>query len=244
MKCTICPECREIIADDELRGTSTTCHACACRTDRSDLIEIETEKPSITENTIVDEDVRHQMTPLPVIHSLDELMLMPYAHWEDESSSIGDMAYRRTLVLNQPKAIGMLLLGLFLTAIGLYCFVATFGDIIVSMAGLLFFGVGGGWLIYSSIKTFPKVWIRIFQDRLEICRGFRKNEKYKVFTRYYHGTSVSAYNYDVKAPSYRVYISQDDESYTLACELSSSDSDYGYITECKRIIYTILKAEL
>ena len=38
MKMLICPECNEIILEGELRGTNKTCHACAVRTDESDLI--------------------------------------------------------------------------------------------------------------------------------------------------------------------------------------------------------------
>ena len=36
-----CPECKEIILEGELRGTNKSCHACAVRTDASDLIPMD-----------------------------------------------------------------------------------------------------------------------------------------------------------------------------------------------------------
>ena len=41
----ICPECKEILSGDELRGSNRACKACSMRKDRSDLIEIDSEHP-------------------------------------------------------------------------------------------------------------------------------------------------------------------------------------------------------
>ena len=56
MKMLVCPECREIILEGELRGSNKTCHACAVRTDDSDLLVMGEENNSPTpDNAETDE---------------------------------------------------------------------------------------------------------------------------------------------------------------------------------------------
>ena len=313
MKFTICPECREVIGDDELRGSSKICRACARRTDRSDLVEIDTEKteeslpqsePNQTgdasfnangepfdpngaqfnpEGTPYDPNgfagqafstllnnpefaskldqvpsfmrgmvdnalagVKNQVTPIPVIHSLDELYIISDAQWENEAD-IRDMGYLRTLVVKQPGAIGQIIMGLLFAGLGTFIFSLILEDgILGALLFLLVFGGCGVWMLYCGIMSHAKVWIRIFRDRLEIRRGFRKNGKYRVYTRSHLCTSVSIdTNGKPNQPDYYITIQNRDEyhgnnKYTLASGLPP----VGFATEFTRMLDTILKAEL
>ena len=51
MRMLVCPECREIILEGELRGNNKSCHACAVRTDESDLLVMGEENDSSASDT-------------------------------------------------------------------------------------------------------------------------------------------------------------------------------------------------
>lgn len=189
--------------------------------------------------------MKNQVTPVPVIHSLDELYLISDAHWEN-GADIRDMQYLRTLVVKQPGAIALLLFGMGLIGMCILLFSLALEDsdsiVGVTVILLLFFGVGV-WLFYTGIMTYAKVRIRIFRDRLEIRRGFRKNGKYRIYKRSYQDTPVNIKaDRTNKDPVYHIVILNGYESYTLVSGLSSDY--YGYATEYKRMLDTILKAEL
>ncbi|GEM_PF-6169537 len=276
MKFTVCPECREVIGDDELRGSSKICHACARRTDRSDLIEIDTEKteeedsklsihaplgangesfdpnevaeqpfstrgnaPELTSE--LDKVLPHSqyLIDIPVIHSLDELHTISKAHWEYDTE-IRDSEYLRTLVTRQPVGIIDLILGTFFVGWAmLILFMTRNPEFII----VLMFGGIGAWFLYCALMTRTKVWIRIFRDRLEIHRGFRKNGKYRIYNRSYQDTPVNIVERRSKnSSSYKVVILNGSESYILVSALSSFN--HSYAEDYKRMIETILKAKL
>lgn len=118
MKIEICPECKEIIPKDKLRGSSSFCHACSLRFDRSDLVEIESERAednaqndlsnisSSMRNYDHDNsfdmhchsgEIPQEEEDASVIQSLDELQLIPGVMWDNNSEQSWETT--RTLII-------------------------------------------------------------------------------------------------------------------------------------------------
>ena len=236
MKVMICPECKEVLLNDELRGSNLQCHACMTRENRDDLVEIDTEdimkginnagaQYQSDRNSLPFEDqnrfgsnaseipglsqlpgplrrmvekglamAEEEQRPARIIHSLNELDLVPGASWQKSS----EWDNSQTLQLNSQASKFMLFFSILWLAIsvGIFCpmLLSMFEDpssITVNnhpgtksdiwfllVFAVIFVGVGLIMLYFGITSCFSKTWIDVSQDSLAVERSlFRRGKK-------------------------------------------------------------------
>ena len=191
----ICPECKEILSGDELRGSNRACKACSMRKDRSDLIEIDSEHPEESQgeqNTKAQDEQKSCVPALP----LDNIELIPGTYWENSIQN-GDNS--RTLVINYRSISGVLLssFGMLFFASGL-C--AVFFGVVKSSSvlGIVFFCIlfimACPLFYIGLVELFGSVWINVNQNSIGIRRGLFRNGKFTVFDRTSKDIKVNVIN--------------------------------------------------
>ena len=267
MKIMVCPECKEVLGEEELRGSNPCCYACSVRKNRNDLVEVDTEREVESQIQGSAFDQRGQrpgydsfetqrrkgrsfspeqwQAGIPVIHSLNELQLGKKMFWEHNAEDFGSS---QTLVIKCGGMVSSLFFAIFwlgFCAIPIALFIhesinhESVDSLPVLIIFFLFGGIGVG-LLYSSIMAcFSKTWVEIDNDNLYIERGLYRSGKKKIIRRSTQ-TEVSMYsNSSINGHAiYNVRL-MDDTVVKVA-----SGVDYNRASEIVTLFKTLLWAEL
>lgn len=269
MKLMICPECKEVIPDNELHGSKEDCLACRYRVNRDDLVELDTAKAVDSQNEgggffgqlgrAIANRLGQSMTPrsIPVIHSINELSLRPNMYWDENNGWDSS----QTLVI---KSNGKMKSMLFFAILWLAFTVPLLSFMLMSMAHdpssvtvngrpgmdsdfwfmllfpVIFWGVGFGMLYFAITSCFSKTWIEITPDALLIERGLsRKGKKLRISRN--SNTEVESYS-NIRInhrPYYAIKLIDDQNKIKVVEGLDSREID-----DYEVFFKTLLRAEL
>ena len=189
----ICPECKEILSGDELRGSNSSCKACSMRKDRSDLIEIDSEHPEEFQGEQNTKAQEEQKSCVPAL-LLDNIALVPGTNWENIPN--GDNS--RMLVINYRSISGVLLSSFGMLFVASALCVVIYGFAASSVLGIVFcailFIMACPFFYIGLEELFGFVWISINQNSIGIRRGLFRNGKFTVFARTSKDTNVKVIN--------------------------------------------------
>ena len=237
MKSMICPECKDVIPDGELRGNHKLCKACNTRNNRDDLVEIDT-RPAFSPNPVFSS--QPQTSPRSNRISLQDIPLVHFACWDGNDG----LEQNPTLVI-KPQGLFFLIIFAVIWIVG---FSALFGNFIIDMLsdpasvmingrqgtsddliilGLfaaLFIGLGIVILVNSIKQCYFKTWIEVTPDCLLVTRGLRRAGKPKSFDRSQMTTvTMKPCSRDSRHSLYDVHL-EGSSKITVASSLSNDDA--------------------
>ncbi len=233
----ICPECKEILSGDELRGSNSACKACSMRKDRSDLIEIDSEHPEESQEELDAKAQEEQKSYVPAL-PIDNIALVPGTYWEKNSLQDGNNT--RTLVIKLRSKGKFALWSLMFVNVGMVTGLELYEVSSIAFWGgmfimLILFICIGLWLFCEALR------INLSQNSISFRRGLFRKGKFTVFDRTSKDIKVKVFG-AVNFKYGEIVISDGKKSKTIIHEVD--EKSLGRAEEIASVIRMLINAKI